>query len=175
MVLNTRDSDSTQSELPEEAKNRVLQTLGTPQSVHFCKRTVALLAAHILTLLANSFCYLPNLTEQMNVNLEEFLAHVSTLLEKKEHITNYLQTPFSSDYLLVEAEHQSNFLQLFRDVSQFILGLPTTISAIEWAANLHIGESQLDRKLWSLCALLAKCQRYHDAVNQWSELYRELL
>lgn len=108
------------------------------------------------------------------MNLEEYLDHVALVLEKKEMITAYLQAPFSAEHLSVEAGHHGNFLELFKDMSHFLLSFHNTLTSMEWTSHFDIAESQLDRKLWSVCSLLAKCQRYHDVLRQREDLYREL-
>lgn len=100
--------------------------------------------------------------------------HVSLVIDKKDVVTSYMQTPFSADFLPVEAGHHADFLELFREMSHFLLGFHNTLTSMEWASHFNSAESQLDRKLWSLCSQLAKCQRYHDALSQWEELYRDL-
>lgn len=100
---------------------------------------------------------------------------MDSVLEKKDILTNYLQTPISSDCLIVEAEHQAEFRQLYQSVSSSLVQLPNTFSILEWAAKFSLADSQLDRKLWSLCTLLAKCQRYHEALNVHSGMIKELL
>lgn len=111
----------------------------------------------------------------MSVNMGQFLDHVEQVLEKKELVTSYLQTPFSSDHLLVEAGHQSNMLQLLQSVSSFLEQSPATLKTMDWAFQFKSTDAQLERKLWTLSSVAARCQRYHDALARMVELYRELL
>ena len=111
----------------------------------------------------------------MSTDLESFLEHMDHVIGKKEMITQYLQTPFSSDYLVIESEHQAHFLELYQTISAFLLHLPTTLATMEWASKFSLTGSQLERKLWSLSAFLAKCQRYGDALNHSNSLVKELM
>jgi hypothetical protein len=97
------------------------------------------------------------------------------MISKKDLITTYLQTPFSSDYIVVEADHQAQFLELYQVISSFLLHLPSTLGVMEWASKFSLTESQLERKLWSLSTFLAKCQRYGDALNHINGLTKELM
>lgn len=107
--------------------------------------------------------------------MTQFLDHVEQVLEKKEMVTNYLQTPFSSDHLLVEAGHQSNLLQLLHSIACFLEQSPAMLNTMDWAYQFKSTDAVLDRKMWTLCSVSARCQRYHDALSRMVELYRELL
>lgn len=113
--------------------------------------------------------------ENVNEKLGAFLDHMDVVIEKRERLTNYLQTPFSSDYLLVEADYQPKFLEFFLSVSELLLHMPNTLTAMEWASHFEISDPLLERKLWSLCAVIAKCQRYHKALANMGELFQELI
>jgi len=115
------------------------------------------------------------LLDDMSVNMRLFLDHVEEVLEKKEVVMNYLQTPFSSDHLLVEASHQCDLLELLQSISGFLDQAPATLSTMDWASQFKASDAQLDRKLWSLSSVTARCQRYHDALNRLTKLYRELV
>lgn len=111
----------------------------------------------------------------MSADLDAFLGHMESVLEKKEILAKYLQTPFSSDYLVVEADNQEQFVELYQSISSFLLHLPSTLAVMEWASKFTLSESQLERKLWALCSFLAKCQRYYDALNHMESLTKELI
>lgn len=59
----------------------------------------------------------------------------------------------------------SDVQMLFQKMVETINNVPRYVEALEWAARVKLDDDTIEKKFGGLSSMLARAQRYHDALT----------
>jgi len=98
--------------------------------------------------------------------IDKLCNHIKKVIDNKNRIITHLQQPFAGEYIIIEAKHQSEFLELIRQMCTDLYQLDRNVSCLLWVANFNAGKDKLEAGLDQISGEIAKRQRFYETLQQ---------